>query len=268
MISKLRAFLASSLVFASTLVFASPVNSSPISRIAVASPSATDDILNLNLGHTLVSACSQCYLNTGMSKLPDTGDSNDLDISALAASKPHVIVGSSENAKQLGALKSLGVPVIILEATTPEEILVEFYALAKTLGVPKTAEVKIKKILTDLQKQYTPKPAVLMLSVNPLIVGTSSLLFSHVLLQYGLVNIVESPEAFLQGDLGGFLEAKIPVILVPNSAEDLQLLSSSFAKSQNGIVGYDLVYLTLNSISLFTVSQAIREHLDTHREYI
>lgn len=104
------------------------------SRIITMAPSLTETVFELGLGDNVVGVSKFCSYPDCVKKLPKVGGLVDPDLEAIVRLAPTCVV-LQKNSTDLGRqLKTMGIPVLHVDANTLPEILDSFAVIGNALG--------------------------------------------------------------------------------------------------------------------------------------
>ena len=137
----------------------------PARRIVSLAPSITENLYAAGAGRYLVGAVDFSDYPEAAKKLPRVGDSSRLDLEAIVATKPDLLIawGSGNPAAYLAKLKALGLPLFISEPRRLEDIatsIERFGELAGTTAVAIPAARGFRARLEAMRARYAGRPAV------------------------------------------------------------------------------------------------------------
>lgn len=137
----------------------------PARRIVSLAPHITENLYAAGAGERLVGTVDYSDYPAAAKRLPRVGGYSNLDLEAIAALKPDLVIGwESGNAPgHIAKLKSLGLPVFLSQPNRIEDVarqLEQFGRLAGSESVANDAARQFRTRLAGLQKQYGSRPAV------------------------------------------------------------------------------------------------------------
>lgn len=137
----------------------------PAQRIVSLAPHVTELLYAAGAGGKLVGAVEYSDYPTAAKALPRVGSSSAVDIEAVAALKPDLVVAwqSSTRAAQYGQLDRLGIPVFVSEPRTLDDIPRTLELLGRLAGTSKDADAAAHDFRTRrdrLAARYVSRPPV------------------------------------------------------------------------------------------------------------
>jgi len=137
----------------------------PAKRIVSLSPHITEVLFAAGAGDRIVGAVEYSDYPPQAKKIPRVGGYSRLDLEAIAALKPDLVVAweSGNAAASLAKLKGLGLPVYV---TQPDQIadiakdLERFGKLAGTESVANAEAARFRERYAKLQARYSQRPPV------------------------------------------------------------------------------------------------------------
>ena len=123
-------------------------------RIVSLAPHLTEQLFAAGAGHLVVGAVDYSDYPPEARSLPSLGQSGRVDLEALLALRPDVVVAwQSGNAPgQLARIEALGIPVHRSEPRRLEEIADEVEALGRLAGTQATAEAAAERFREELRR--------------------------------------------------------------------------------------------------------------------
>ncbi len=143
-----------------TLRFAQPAR-----RIVTLAPHLAETIFAAGAGDKLVGTVEFSDFPEAVRRIQKVGGYSRLDLEAIAALKPELIVGwsSGNSPAHIAKLRALGFPVYISQPNQIGDVASEIERLGILAGTEKAAHAtaaRFRERLADLQKRYSPRPAV------------------------------------------------------------------------------------------------------------
>ena len=137
----------------------------PAQRIVTLAPHLAETVFAAGAGDKLVGTVEFSDFPKAVKTLPKVGGYSRLDLEAIAALKPDLIIGwSSGNAPaHIEKLRALGLPVYISQPNQIGDVASEIERigiLAGTGSVGHAAATRFRERLADLQKRYSSRPTV------------------------------------------------------------------------------------------------------------
>jgi iron complex transport system substrate-binding protein len=137
----------------------------PAQRIVSLAPHLTELLFAAGAGPHVVGVVDYSDYPPEARALPHVGSFANLDLEAIAALKPDLVVTwqSGNRAAQLERLTALGLPVYIDEPKTLEDIARSLETLGQLAGTRETAQSAAQDFrtrLADLQTRYATRPRV------------------------------------------------------------------------------------------------------------
>ena len=137
----------------------------PARRIVTLAPHLAETVFAAGAGEKLVGTVEFSDFPEAVRKIPKVGGYSRLDLEAIAALKPDLIVGwSSGNAPaHIAKLRALGFPVYISQPNQIGDVANEIERIGILAGTERAANAaatRFRDRLADLQKRYSSHPAV------------------------------------------------------------------------------------------------------------
>ena len=137
----------------------------PARRIVSLAPHVTENLYAAGAGDRLVGTVDYSDYPEAAKKLPRVGGYSRIDLEAVAALKPDLVIAwSSGNAPgHVAKLKAMGLPVFLSQPDRIEDVaglLEKFGRLAGTGAVADAAASRYRTRLQELRRQYSGRPAV------------------------------------------------------------------------------------------------------------
>lgn len=126
----------------------------PSERIISLSPGSTELLFSAGAGEKLVAVSAWSDYPPEAAELPQVGDSNMLDLEAIVAFEPDLVVAwrDGNSASQLAKIEALGIPVFWLEPRTFEDIASAVQRLAVLTGNNGTGETRAEDFLAAIRQ--------------------------------------------------------------------------------------------------------------------
>ena len=115
-------------------------------RIISTSPSITETLFALGLGHRVVGVTDFCKYPSEVRQLPSIGGMTNPNMEALVTLQPDLVLHLTHSAKMARYTKALGVPSMSIKMDTLDDILRSIELLGSTFGI----EEDSKKLLAEL----------------------------------------------------------------------------------------------------------------------
>lgn len=176
-------------------------NDKPPTRIVSLSPVVTEAVFALGYGQFLVGVTRFCDRPAEASALPKVGGFLDLNIEALLALKPDLVIAmpSQGQKQELEVLKAHGVPVFAGFGDTLDEIFDLIDGIGRVIGreaAAGEAVQNIQSVLQDLKRssarQSEPLRTLIAVGIHPLVVAGQNVFATDILRRVGGKNAVES----------------------------------------------------------------------------
>lgn len=126
----------------------------PAGRVVSLSPGATELLFSTGGGEKLVAVSAWSDYPPEAAELPQVGNSNRLDLEAIVAVKPDLVVAwvDGNSASQLTKIEALGVPVFWLKPRTFEDIASAVERLAVLSGNEKAGANQAADFLSGIEQ--------------------------------------------------------------------------------------------------------------------
>lgn len=137
----------------------------PAHRIVSLAPHVTETLFAAGAGAQLVGAVDYSDYPEAAKRVPRVGGYSKLDLEAVAALKPDLVVGwaSGNSPAHIEKLRALGIPVYLAQPERIEDVaksLERFGELAGTQTAAQAAATAFRSRLATLRAQYSTRPAV------------------------------------------------------------------------------------------------------------
>ena len=137
----------------------------PAKRIVTLAPHLAEAVFAAGAGDRLVGVVEFSDFPEAVKKLPKVGGYSRLDLEAIAALKPDLIIGwASGNAPaHIDKLRALSFPVYISQPNQIGDVADEIERLGRLAGsesVSRAAAARFRDRLADLEKRYAMRPTV------------------------------------------------------------------------------------------------------------
>lgn len=192
----------------------------PAQRIVSLAPHVTENLFAAGAGAQIVAATEYSDYPEAAKKLPRVGGYSRLDLEAVVAQKPDLIIAwESGNAKaSVAKLKALGIPLFITQPNSIEDVasnLERFGELSGHVAEARTAATRIRARLAVLRQTYSQRaPVRVFYQVwqKPLTTISSKQIISDVIRLCGGENVFAdlapiSPQVSVEGVLAANPEA-------------------------------------------------------------
>ncbi|MGM0570456.1 cobalamin-binding protein [Marinobacter sp.] len=125
----------------------------PAGRIVSLSPGATELVYSAGAGDQLVGASAWSDYPPEARELPRVGDSNRVDLEAILALEPDLVIGWTDgnSRTQLDRLAELGIPVFWLAPRTFEDIAATVATLGELTGHDALAQQRAREFLGSME---------------------------------------------------------------------------------------------------------------------
>jgi len=126
----------------------------PAKRVVSLSPGATELFFSAGAGEKLVAVSAWSDYPLEAAELPQVGNSNRLDLEAIVAVKPDLVLAwvDGNSASQLAKIEALGVPVFWLKPRTFEDIASAVERMAVLSGNEKAGANRAADYLSDIEQ--------------------------------------------------------------------------------------------------------------------
>lgn len=173
-----RAVLAAAVLglVANTAALAAPVSvvddtgqtvtlAAPAKRIVSLAPHITELLYAAGAGDRVVATVEHSDYPEAATKLPRVGGYSRIDLEAVAAAKPDLVIAwqSGNAVAHLDKLKSLGLPLFLSQPNRIEDVATSLEKLGQLAGTAPAAEAaadRFRRQLADLDKRYRQRPKV------------------------------------------------------------------------------------------------------------
>lgn len=137
----------------------------PAQRIVSLAPHITETLYAAGAGPRLVGAVDYSDYPEAAKKLPRIGGYSRLDLEAIAALKPDLIIGwaSGNNPAHIAKLRALGLAVFLVQPQRIDDVATQLERFGQLAGTPATARAAaqdFRQRLHALRSQYGARPKV------------------------------------------------------------------------------------------------------------
>lgn len=137
----------------------------PARRIVSLAPHVTENLYAAGAGERLVGTVDYSDYPEAAKKLPRVGGYSHIDLEAVAALKPDLVIAwDSGNAPgQVAKLKAMGIPVFLSQPNHIDDVagqLEKFGQLAGSGSVANAAAARYRNKLAELRRRYSCRPPV------------------------------------------------------------------------------------------------------------
>ncbi len=184
--------------------------SKPAQRIVTLAPHMVETLFAAGAGDKLVGTVDYSNYPEAAKKIPRVGGYSRLDLEAVVALKPDLIIAwqSGNAAANIEKLRGFGFPIYISQPDRIEDIAEEIERIGSLAGTSRVADGTAKELrsrLADLRKRYESKPPV----------RTFYQIWKQPLSTVGGKQIISSVIRLCGGDnVFGSLDALAPVVSV------------------------------------------------------
>jgi iron complex transport system substrate-binding protein len=161
------------LILSESLLWAGNIDIKSVNRIISTSPSITETLFSLGLGHRVVGVTDFCEYPPEACQLPSIGGMTNPNIEALVSLKPDLVIHQSNSDRMAKNIETLGIPSMEITMDTLDDILSSIKFLGSTLDDVKVSEQLLKK-LTDGINFYKNKLEGISSKETLLLLGDSS----------------------------------------------------------------------------------------------
>lgn len=199
----------------------------PARRIVSLAPHVTELLYAAGAGAFVVGAVDYSDYPEAAKKLPRVGSGGALDVEAILAQRPDLVVGwqNGNPVAVLDKLQALGVPLFRSEPRTLEDVAVDLRALGQLAGTESVADAASKDYLASLQRlrvRYagqTPVAVFYQIWHQPLMTINGEHLISQVIDLCGGRNVFATQSALVPKlDVEAVLAADPQVIITGERA--------------------------------------------------
>ncbi len=201
----------------------------PAKRIVSLAPHTTELLFSAGAGDRIVAAVDYSDFPEAAKKIPRIGGYNRIDIEAVIAQRPDLIVGwkSGNNAAMVEKLQRLGIPVFLSEPKHLSAIADEIDALAVLAGTSQVATPVTqawRKRLDDLRQHYrgsTPVTVFYEVWNRPMMTVNGQHLISEAMALCGGRNVfAQLPSLAAQVSVEAVIAADPQVIIASGMGEE------------------------------------------------
>ena len=161
------------LLFTASSLWADNKDNKSATRIISTSPSITETLFALGLGHRVVGVTDFCEYPPEACELPSIGGMTNPHMEALVSLRPDLVIHQSHSVRMAKNIETLGIPSMEITMDTLDDILSSIKLLGSTLGDVKISEQLLKN-LTDGINFYKNKLEGIPSKETLLLLGDSS----------------------------------------------------------------------------------------------
>jgi iron complex transport system substrate-binding protein len=138
-------------------------------RIISTSPSITETLFALGLGHRVVGVTDFCEYPPEACQLPSIGGMTNPHMEALVTLRPDLVLHLSHSARMAKNTETLGIPSMGIKMDTLDDILSSIKLMGSVLGIQEGSEQLLKKLTDGINfyknklKGIPPKETLLLL---------------------------------------------------------------------------------------------------------
>lgn len=137
----------------------------PAQRIVSLAPHITETLFAAGAGDRIVGAVDYSDYPEAARKIPRIGGYSRLDLEAIAALKPDLVVGwaSGNSSAHIEKLRALGIPVFLVQPRDIDDVAVNlerFGTLAGTKEIARPAAAEFRARLAELRARFSARPPV------------------------------------------------------------------------------------------------------------
>ena len=154
---------------ASSVLWAVDEETRYANRIISSSPSITETLFALGLGHRVVGVTDFCEYPSEACQLPSIGGMTNPNMEALVTLRPDLVLHLTHSAKMARYTKALGIPSMGIKMDTLDDILRSIELLGSTFGIEENSKQLLAELTTGINfykkelKNIRPKETLLLL---------------------------------------------------------------------------------------------------------
>jgi iron complex transport system substrate-binding protein len=154
---------------ASSVLWAGDANIRYANRIISTSPSITETLFALGLGHRVVGVTDFCEYPSEARQLPSIGGMTNPHMEALVALRPDLVLHLTHSAKMARYTKTLGIPSMGIKMDTLDDILRSIELLGSKFSIEEDSKQLLEKLTAGIDfykrklKDIHPKETLLLL---------------------------------------------------------------------------------------------------------
>jgi iron complex transport system substrate-binding protein len=115
-------------------------------RILSLAPSATEILFDLGLGEKVIGVTEYCTWPPEAKSKPNLGDMMHVNLEALVAMNPDIVIISSMNGYLRGQIEALGYPVTVVYQDSFDEICNSMLEVGEACGIPDAAKKRADQL--------------------------------------------------------------------------------------------------------------------------
>ncbi|MGI6703692.1 MAG: ABC transporter substrate-binding protein [Clostridia bacterium] len=241
----------------------------PPERIVTLAPGVTEILFELGLGENVVGVTDFDDYPEEVFSVPKVGDFQGPNMEAITAQKPDIIFASTLSGKNsMEALQRLGIPVLVLEAKSIEQIYHSIDIIGKLTG--NTAEgdaliTDMKERMEDIQQRvsaYPKKRVYYIVDINGNFTAGRGTFIDYLITLAGGENVAGDSEGWAQYSMEKIAEQNPEVIIAPGHAGNIDALDRLPGYSGTDAVKNGRVYVISDDNIISRTSYRIVQGLE------
>ncbi|MFA7216004.1 MAG: ABC transporter substrate-binding protein, partial [Bacillota bacterium] len=247
----------------------------PPERIVSLAPGITEILFELSLGENVVGVTDYDDYPAEVFSIPKVGDFQGPNMEAIAAQKPDIIFASTLSGKNsMEALQRLGIPVLVLEAKSIDQIYNSIEIIGKITG--KTAKgdaliADMKERMADIQERvsaYPRKRVFYIVDTNGNFTAGRGTFIDHLINLAGGENVAADSEGWAQYSMERIAEKNPEVIISAAHAGNMKALYRLPGYSGTDAVKNDRVYVISDDNIISRTSYRIVQGLEEIAKFL
>jgi iron complex transport system substrate-binding protein len=241
----------------------------PPERIVTLAPGITEILFELGLGDKVVGVTDYDDYPEEVFTKPKVGDFQGPNMEAIAAQNPDIIFASTLSGKNsMEALQRLGIPVLMLEAKSIEQIYSSIEIIGKLTGKAAEGDALIKYMkerMADIQQRvsaYPRKRVFYLVDINGNFSAGGGTFIDYLINLAGGENIAADSEGWAQYSMESIAEKNPEVIIAPPHAGDIKDIYRLPGYSGTDAVKNDRVYVISDDNIISRTSHRIVQGLE------
>jgi iron complex transport system substrate-binding protein len=241
----------------------------PPERIVTLAPGITEILFELGLGDKVVGVTDYDDYPEEVFNKPKVGDFQGPNMEAIAAQNPDIIFASTLSGKNsMEALQRLGIPVLMLEAKSIEQIYSSIEIIGKLTGKAAEGDALIKYMkerMADIRQRvsaYPRKRVFYLVDINGNFTAGGGTFIDYLINLAGGENIAADSEGWAQYSMESIAEKNPEVIIAPPHAGDIKDIYRLPGYSGTDAVKNDRVYVISDDNIISRTSHRIVQGLE------
>ena len=244
-------------------------------RIVTLAPGVTEILFELGLGDKVVGVTDFDDYPEEVFTKPKVGDFQGPNMEAIAAQRPDIIFASTLSGKDsMEALQRLGIPVLVLEAKSIDQIYSSIEIIGEITGKAAEGDALIndmKEKMADIQQRvsaYPKKRVYYIVDTNGNFTAGRGTFIDYLITLAGGENVAADSEGWAQYSMESIAEKNPEVIIAAAHAGDIETIYRLPGYSGTDAVKNDRVYVISDDNIISRTSYRIVQGLEEIARYL